>query len=275
MPRIKISGYATLVIGFVIFGSWKAKAQSGVASVDTNALSQPWATPVLGQPYSATKYERTVRTLPDGSQVTLKEEDSKVARDADGRIYLDVKGKCPQESPAPPWCGTHEVILFDSAAPSITPWLWGANAGPGATVLRMTPPQLLAAMSLVKEKTQNGEPLCTAATITSDSLGQQVIESVSVTGTRTTTTIPAGCAVNEGPISVVREVWTSSELKLDMKVVVRDTRKGETISGLRELSRNPDAALFRPPDGYSVNHNNRGGEFAEFYLEKLAKAGVQ
>jgi hypothetical protein len=64
-------------------------------------------------------------------------------------------------------------------------------------------------------------------------------------------------------------------MKLVMKVVTVDPRTGETISGLENFSRHPDPALFRPPDGYSVNSNDRGSEFAEFYLKKLAEADVK
>jgi hypothetical protein len=275
MQRMKIRGYATLIVGLVIVPALTAAAQGNPANFDNGTQSQPGVAPLAGQPYSATKYERTVRTLPDGSQVTVTAEDSKVARDADGRVFLDFKEKCPQDSPAPPWCGTHQVILFDSAAPSITPWLWGANAGHGATVQRMTPQQLTAAMNAAKAKAQTGGPRCAAATVISESLGKQIIEGVPVTGTRKTTTIPAGCDSNEQSITTVREVWRSAELDLDMKVITKDPRNGETISELKDFSQSPDAGLFRPPDGYSITFSDRGSEFAELYLEQLVKAGVQ
>ena len=58
-------------------------------------------------------------------------------------------------------------------------------------------------------------------------LGQQVVEGVLATGTRTTTTLPAGTIGNEQPIVVLSEQWFSEELKVLVMTKHSDPRSGD------------------------------------------------
>lgn len=92
----------------------------------------------------------------------------------------------------------------------------------------------------------------TAAPVKED-LGEQTIEGVLATGTRTTTTIPAGAIGNEQPIVVVSEQWFSSELEVQVLTKHTDPRVGETTYRLTNISRSePDKALFAVPADYTV-----------------------
>ena len=53
----------------------------------------------------------------------------------------------------------------------------------------------------------------TSSPATKEDLGHQVIEGVTVKGTRTTTVIPAGAIGNEQPITVTSEEWLSPDLE--------------------------------------------------------------
>lgn len=87
-----------------------------------------------------------------------------------------------------------------------------------------------------------------------EQLGQQSLEGVLVTGTRTTTTIPTGKIGNDRPIVVVHEEWRSSELKIVVRTVDRDPRTGEQTMELQKLVRtDPDASLFQAPPGYTIH----------------------
>jgi hypothetical protein len=110
--------------------------------------------------------------------------------------------------------------------------------------------------------------------VTTEDLGSQVVEGVPVTGVRTVTILPAGYSGNNGQIKITREVWSSAEMKLVMNVVTIDPRVGETTSGLENFSRKPDATMFRPPDGYEVQHNRQRFSI-DNYLEHLAKGEVR
>ncbi len=214
-------------------------------------------TPVLNQPFSATKYVRTVKVLPDGSQaITGPHGQMKVARDADGRVLVDWKPDCPPPGEElPPWCGAHEVVLFDPGAHAITPWLWGANSGREATAIPFTEERLEKAIANVTMERKASDVDSPEASVTTENLGQEVISGLTVTGVRTKTFLPTG-SDNYGPVTITRDAWTSAEMKLVMKVVVTDSRKGVTTIGFENFSRHPDASLFLPPDGYVRNSNN-------------------
>ena len=86
--------------------------------------------------------------------------------------------------------------------------------------------------------------------VNTEDLGSQTMEGVQVTGVRTTRTIPAGEIGNDGPISIVTEVWTSPDLKTIVYSKRSDPRMGEQTFHLTNIVRSePDASLFTvPPD---------------------------
>jgi len=89
--------------------------------------------------------------------------------------------------------------------------------------------------------------------VTTEDLGVQMVQGVPVSDVKTTTVVPAGRAGNDAPITKTREVWTSADLKLVMKEQWSDPRSGVRTIELANFSRaEPDAALFRAPQGYVV-----------------------
>jgi hypothetical protein len=85
-----------------------------------------------------------------------------------------------------------------------------------------------------------------------EDLGTQSMEGVEVTGTRTTTTIPAGAIGNERPIEIVYEKWYSPELKVTVMSRHSDPRFGEQTYRLTNINRSePDPSLFSV-NGYRV-----------------------
>jgi hypothetical protein len=86
-----------------------------------------------------------------------------------------------------------------------------------------------------------------------EELGQQNIEGVTATGTRTTTVIPAGALGNEQPITIISEQWFSPDLEALVLTRHSDPRVGETTYRLINISRNePDRTLFQVPSDYTV-----------------------
>ena len=86
-----------------------------------------------------------------------------------------------------------------------------------------------------------------------ESLGQQIIEGVLCEGRRTTSTIPAGAAGNDLPITIVNEQWYSLELQVFVLTKQSDPRSGETTYRLANINGGgPDRALFEVPADYSV-----------------------
>jgi hypothetical protein len=86
-----------------------------------------------------------------------------------------------------------------------------------------------------------------------EDLGSKTMEGVSVSGTRTTRTIPAGQIGNDRPISIVTEVWTSPELKTVVYSRRSDPRVGDQTFQLTNIVRaEPDPSLFAVPSDFKT-----------------------
>jgi hypothetical protein len=86
-----------------------------------------------------------------------------------------------------------------------------------------------------------------------EDLGTQNVEGVAATGTRTTTTIPAGAIGNLQPIKIVSEQWFSADLQVLVLTKHSDPRSGETTYRLANIVRaEPDRSLFTVPPDYTV-----------------------
>lgn len=93
--------------------------------------------------------------------------------------------------------------------------------------------------------------------MSSEFLGRQVMEGITVDGVRTTTTTPVGAIGNDRPIVVTEEMWTSPELFVTVLDKKSDPRNGEEIIRLTNIVRGePDAALFQPPPDYTIVDDN-------------------
>jgi hypothetical protein len=265
MRRSKITACAMLVFGLAIFDAQRASGQSNQPTDPESSLTTTSPAVVRGQSFSATKYVRKVKTLPDGKQQFIRNEiyPVQVARDSDGRIRVQVVGdhlqpECDQPaSQVPPPCPSWNVILFDPVTQTITHWAEGEMGGHAAIVVKLSAPQvedIENSTSVLREVAKKAQP--EGPTVTTEDLGEKVVEGVSATGVRTTTVFPVGYSGNKTPITTIREVWTSTEMKLVIKIIDGDPRKEETLRGLEHVSLQPDPSLFRPPDGYEIQYGS-------------------
>jgi hypothetical protein len=88
---------------------------------------------------------------------------------------------------------------------------------------------------------------------TTEPLGTKTIEGIQVTGTRTTSTLPAGAIGNEEDLITTREEWYSAELKLVVQSTQNDPRFGQTTYTLNDIQQGPpDEALFQVPTDYKI-----------------------
>jgi hypothetical protein len=86
-----------------------------------------------------------------------------------------------------------------------------------------------------------------------EELGQQMLEGVLATGTRSTTTIPAGSIGNAKPILIVSEQWFSEDLKALVLTKHSDPRAGETTYRLTNIIQGePHRSLFEVPADYTL-----------------------
>lgn len=226
--------------------------------------------PVKGAPYSATTTSESVQTLADGNRISQTSTGS-VARDSQGRTRQDtalppIGNLSAAHLPhlvfvRDPVAGTSFTLNLtdktawknpmlgpDGPGPQIetsTVIIRTKDGGPGAPPDGPPPPPHIAMMRHI-ESDEGSE-------VSTESLGSQTIEGVSVTGVRTTRTIPAGQIGNERPINIVTEVWTSPELKTIVSSKREDPRMGEQTFKLSNIVRaEPDASLFTVPSDFKM-----------------------
>ena len=89
-----------------------------------------------------------------------------------------------------------------------------------------------------------------------ETLGPQLIEGVTATGNRNTTTIAAGAVGNEQPITIVSEEWKSPDLGVLVLTSHKDPRSGESSYRLVNIVRgDPDPSLFQVPADYTIKES--------------------
>ncbi len=246
---------------------------------------QDRAAVVKDQPYQAQAVTEMKQTLGDGSHI-VQTTTATVARDSDGRTVrvqkLGTMGPWKDSSPGnsptlttifDPVAQEHidytsdskvaHVFLMSSGSPGV---VVGAEGGFGVSVTRSLG---VAEKGLIVSSTSpvaGGVPgfalpdrpfstqLGKGMEPKTESLGTKMIESVQVTGTRSTSTIPAGTIGNDQDLSIIRETWYSPDLKLVVQSTQSDPRFGITTYTLKNIQQgSPDATLFQVPANYTID----------------------
>jgi hypothetical protein len=253
--------------------------QVGVVSTGGMAFAiQENADIVKNQPYQAQAVTEMKQTLADGSHIT-QTTTATVARDSDGRTVriqkLSTIGPWKSASDSSRADGPTLTSIFDPVANTHTDYTSdnkvahvlpipeiqlgsasGSNAlfsiAAGAPV--QVPPNATMGPVTFSVQGKVGAPqVADPPNGKTESLGTKTIESVSVTGTRTTDIIPAGAIGNDKDIVITRETWYSPDLKLVLQSTQTDPRFGETTYLLTNIQRSePDRALFQVPTGYKI-----------------------
>jgi hypothetical protein len=100
---------------------------------------------------------------------------------------------------------------------------------------------------------RGGRGARTGGSGTATQLGTRQMEGLTVTGRRTTQTIPAGEIGNDRPIEITDEVWESAQLQVVVSLRHSDPRTGTLeyrLSGI--VLGEPAADLFTVPSDYTV-----------------------
>jgi len=238
---------------------------------------------VKNQPYQARAVTEIKQTLADGSHIA-QTTTATVARDSDGRTVriqqLGAIGPWRSGSDSSQGSGPKLTTVFDPVAKTHTDYTSDSKV---AHVVPMPPPfpdagppnregRFISVFSGGPEgdsaggsgpmtfSVQGGANSPQAAPAESnpeaktESLGSKMIDGISATGTKTTTTIPAGTIGNDKDLSITRESWYSPDLKLILQSTQSDPRFGETTYSLTNIQRSePDPALFQVPAGYTID----------------------
>ena len=221
---------------------------------------------VTNAPYSAEEKTESVQTLADGTKIT-NTTTARVYRDSQGRTRQEVSlpvfgGETPHTmiTISDPVAGVNYTLETESkTAHQMPPFMAAAKMKAMAEAdAKMTEGRLKELKSTMEYKIIRRSG-ANDPTVKHEELGGNVIEGVSATGTRETSTIEAGSMGNDRPIQITSERWYSPELQLEVKSVRNDPRMGQTTHTLTNISRaEPDASLFKVPSDYKLDEGKSG-----------------
>ncbi len=254
-------------------------APAVVASSETSPL-------IVGHPFSAIKYARSVKVLPDGKQQFLRNEryPDRIARDADGRLMMESVESMPSgdllpdcdrlDLLVPPVCPVWSVFVIDPVAHMITHWNEGERHCPDAVDLPLTEARLEQAADLTTTLPGLGPDFTDEdGKVSTVDLGDREIEGVAAHGVRWTPRYDANQDGQTVQRTRIHEAWTSAEMQLIIRVIDGDPKGVESIWGLEKISLSPAPALFQPPDGYQIQHRTPAqhslGDFSMYDFEHL------
>jgi hypothetical protein len=244
-----------------------ASAQTTSASSSASFAPRIWSfsthmglhssPPVVGSPVSYERISETSRLLADGTRITDKTQTSYFYRDSSGRTRSErplFEGFAPTPAPS----GINVVEIRDPVA-GVQYVLDTQNHIAYRLPLSVLPPHELSRAELA---TGSAPQVKTAAAAqddpsrpqrTTESLGTEVMEGVSVDGTRTTSIYPVGSIGNDRPVTETEEVWYSPDLRDDVLRKTISLLDGDYASRLTNITRSePDPALFQPPADYQI-----------------------
>jgi hypothetical protein len=224
---------------------------------------------VTGAPYSAELVNERVQTLANGTHINHPSTTDKVYRDSEGRTRTEHLMPRPPGFKQPDGAEAPVMVtIFDPVAhvmytlnasekvaykqtiqvPANRPSRsFTSSAALGVTrVFSNSGPQSAARATTDAERPQS----------TTEKLGTQTMEGVTVEGMRDTTVWPVGSRGNDQPVTVVNEFWTSPDLHVVVLSKQTDPIIGDSTLKLTNITRGePDPALFQPPADYAVKEN--------------------
>lgn len=253
------------------------------------------ASPVKGVPFCATVTTEHTQAFADGNRIHTT-NDASFCRDSEGRTRreagVELMGAAtPPELPklitiSDPVAGYRYVLDGQRKVAHRIPFKSGEGGmvkaagvpGPGDKGPHVMMYQKIGTggPNLVMNDNvifrQSGEA-SDAPRPTTETLGDQVFDGIHATGTRMTTTIPAGKMGNEQPILVTSERWYSPELKVTIMTKHTDPWAGELKTEFRNVNTSePDSSLFTLPSDYKVVED-KGGPF--FFHKQLTAPAPQ
>jgi len=218
---------------------------------------------VKGQPYSAEMVMEHSQTLLNGTHIDQKREMSMVYRDSEGRTRTERRmftGKARPVGAQQP--GLQLIHIYDPVAGYSYTLDTEKHIAHRITVPTPSeaPRRVRTEGTLVPmtgSRPGTGKPAPSSLQnrqIKHESLGTDVIDGLTATGTRTSITTAVGVEGNDRPLTRVCDHWTSEELKITLLSKCSDPRSGSSVIRAQNVERTePDPLLFQIPPDYTVD----------------------
>ena len=199
---------------------------------------------VTGAPYSAQAVTEKTQVLANGNKIDEK---------TTANVYRDSQGRTRQEmtmGSLGPWAAPKDASPMVVISDPVAGVGYGLNPSKQSAVKHPLGPPM-EPNGIAKKRQARLQEF--NATMTTESLGKQMIEGVEAEGTRITSTIPAGLIGNAEAIQIVTEKWYSPTLQILVKMIHTDPRSGTTTYQLTNVNQaEPDPELFKVPANYTM-----------------------
>jgi hypothetical protein len=207
--------------------------------------------PVPHAPFTSTVTAEWTKVLEDGSTLTVQNH-RLVVRDGLGRIYQERRRLTPKDSQAEP-----ELQRIEISDPSTHKKYFCQPATHVCNLNDYSGPESASAQPVGVEEDKFGN-------LTREDLGKTSVNGIDAIGTRETRTLNPGAIGNDHVISIVKEIWYSPQLGINVSVKRIDPRHGTQIINVTDVAMGePDAKLFAVPAGYTVVDRRQKGEHAQ------------
>jgi len=253
-------------------------ALSPKAPMITMRVDNMDAAPAKGAPFCATVATEHTQTFADGNRIHTA-DNSTLCRDGEGRTRreagLNLLGAGPRTTAS-------KLITIDDPVSGVRYMLDPENEiahkmilpSPEALAKTVSPaglPEKSEHVMVYRSADSAGGPVLSSNVFfrksvqdsdeatSSENLGDQSINGIVATGTRMTTTIPAGKMGNDKPIAVTSERWYSPDLKATVMTKHTDPWAGELKTEFTNVNTSePDPSLFKVPSSYKIFDDKAG-----------------
>jgi len=223
---------------------------------------------VTGRPYAAEAVTERTQILGDGNRINVRSV-TRVFRDGEGRTrreMVDENGKVQTISISDPVAKTSytlnpetkvayaaggNIVAMRTPSGTATYTATPSSGGRGGTARVVEPvrtPNASGGMTVYMRESGPNDP-----NTRKEDLGQQTIDGVMATGTRTTTVIPPGQIGNAQEIRIVSEQWFAEDLQVLVMTRHSDPRSGENVYRMQNILRaETDKTMFSVPTDYTI-----------------------
>lgn len=196
--------------------------------------------PIPDAPFTSTVTAEWTKVLEDGSTLTVQNH-RLVVRDGAGRIYQERRRLVPKDSQQEP-----DLQRIEISDPAAHAKYFCRPETHVCALERYVGPEAATTQPVGTEQDNFG-------TLTREDLGKTVVNGVDAVGTRETRTLNPGAIGNDRTIAIVKEIWFSPELGINVSVKRVDPRHGTQVINVTEISQGePDPQFFKVPAGYTV-----------------------
>jgi hypothetical protein len=249
--------FLLLSIAFCLCTAVSAQ-QPAPCTTGSPAISDFGVNILVGAPFSAAARITFQQQLPEANEI-LSHVEIHLARNSAGATHSEAPLRCFKDTD-----GTmklaYSIRTYDPAQKMFKDWsVFGDMVGWRDKIVHTTPYAAItpgpepSPENTAHQQRQAAANQWSASEYKTEQLDTRTMFGLSVQGTRTTRTIPAGKEGNVAEIVILDEHWWSQALGQDLISIHDDPRAGRTTYEIEDLIfGEPDPSWFIPPAGYPV-----------------------